>query len=30
MKSILLTFDLEEFDMPKEFGDNVSEDEMCR
>ena len=28
MKSILLTFDLEEFDLPKEFNHSISEDKM--
>jgi len=28
MKSILLTFDLEEFDLPLEFNQDIDEDEM--
>jgi len=30
MKSILLTFDLEEFDLPREFNQQIEEDEMYR
>ena len=30
MKKILLTFDLEEFDLPKEFNINLSEDQMYK
>ena len=30
MKSILLTFDLEEFDLPREFNQNIDEDEMYK
>lgn len=30
MKSILLTFDLEEFDLPKEYNINIEEDEMYK
>lgn len=30
MKSILLTFDIEEFDLPEEFGINIPENEMNR
>ena len=30
MKSILLTFDLEEFDLPLEFNQDIDEDEMYK